>query len=70
MSVHRRTDLVPTKAYAAGFMKQPIQQPESISELIDTRDRIREELFTVQRSLERMEEDGMQKDPSTSMRAT
>jgi hypothetical protein len=37
-------------------MKQPSHQPKSISELIDTLDRIREELLIIQKSLERVEE--------------
>jgi hypothetical protein len=37
-------------------MKQPFPQPKSISELIDTLDRIREELLIIQKSLERVDE--------------
>jgi hypothetical protein len=39
-------------------MKHPRKQVKTISELIGTLDRIREELFIVQRSLEKLEDGG------------
>ena len=41
-------------------------QPKSLSELIDTLERIREELFTVQRNLERMEDGETEKHAKSS----
>jgi len=37
-------------------MNPRYEPPKKISELIDTLDRIREELLTIQRSMERLEE--------------
>jgi hypothetical protein len=47
-------------------MKPPSHQPKSISELIDTLDRIREELLVIQKSLERVESDAAVKDGEPS----
>jgi hypothetical protein len=46
-------------------MNHPVK-PKSINELIDALDRIREELLTIQRSLERMENGGAEKGVETS----
>jgi hypothetical protein len=41
-------------------------KPKTIGELIDTLDRIREELLTIQRSLERVEDGGTEKNAAPS----
>jgi hypothetical protein len=45
-------------------MKHP--EPKTIGELIDTLDRIREELLMIQRSLERVEDGGTKKNAGPS----
>jgi hypothetical protein len=45
-------------------MKHP--EPKTIGDLIDILDRIREELLTIQRSLERVEDGGTEKNAAPS----
>jgi hypothetical protein len=49
-------------------MKHPTHKPKSISELIDTLDRIREELLIIQKSLESVGE-GKGEDPAKKIPA-
>ena len=65
-NARERTDCQPQKRNLSFFMKPPSHQPKSISELIDTLDRIREELLVIQKSLERVERDAAVNDGEPS----